>query len=55
VPEDDEQFRSDDLRCILHAAELVLVDDVARDADPEDVANSLIKDDLNRSPSQSPQ
>ena len=49
MSEDDNQLRSDDFRCILHAAEHVVVDNVARDADPEDVANSLIEDDLDRS------
>ena len=34
---------------ILHAAEHVVVDNVARDADPEKVANSLIEDNLDRS------
>src|SRR5215472_7445618 len=48
MPEDDDELHSDDLRCVFHAAEFVLVDDVACDADAEDVADSLIEDDLDR-------
>ena len=48
MPEDDEELHTHDLRCVFHAAKLVLVDDIARDADPEDVANSLIEDYLDR-------
>ena len=48
MPEDNDELHSDDLRCVFHAAEFVVVNDVARDADPEDVADSLIEDDLDR-------